>query len=605
MISDKSSLASRLGWILDETTLLINQTCADFGTYVESVDTASLDEALKKSRNLLGILDVLEAEGAYMLCREIVLLMDAIQQEKVRNWQDACKTCADGLTLLLDYLKHLHEGYADLPVIVLPTLNNLRAARDAELLSEHLVFLPADGSITNEQIGTSKFIEVPPEKLEEATKKLRFYMQKALLGWFNNDRPEFHLQAAQKVSSNVLVMHQKERLRSLWWVAGALLQALEQRKLEHSVAVKMLMGRMERELKRFGELQEADYNETVPDELLKNLLYYVGLAETSPGQLQAVKEAYHLDLYLPKGETLEELRHYYTLPGRDLWQAVSTSMQDELSVLMSQVESLGRGENPTVLIGDVAKRTNSLAQALGMLGLGKASNLTQALADAQQAVFNQKSEADQALLERMTDHYLKLETLLREYAETGHDRTEEIFFSDSDTLGVGVGATRDVVRGLLTSLSKAQTELAAFHQEPSAFGRLDEIAQILRHIGGTLEVLGHQEIMPLANGVKLLFNKDLIPNKRQPIPAEMNCIADVLTVSEAILACLHRQEDYLPLLSVGYDKLKELDGYTTLDLSTLAAIPAGLAEFETKKKTRVSNASSLYQKLRNQSLLAH
>lgn len=584
MISDKSSLASRLGWILDETSLLINKSCKHFATYAESVDTVSLDESLKEARNVLGILDVLEAEGAYMLCREIVLLMDAIQQEKVRNWQDACKTCADGLTLLLDYLKHLHDGYADLPVIVLPMLNNLRAARDAELLSEHLVFLPADGSITNEQIGTNKFVDVPADKLEEATKKLRFYLQKALLGWFNNDRPEFHLQAAQKVASNILVIHHKERLRSLWWVAGALLQALEQKKLEHSVAVKMLMGRMERELKRFGELQEDSYNETVPDELLKNLLYYVGLAESSTGQLQAVKDAYHLDLYLPKGETLEELRHYYTLPGRDLWQAVSTSMQDELSVLMSQVESLGRRENPTVLIGDVAKRTNSLAQALGMLGLGKASNLTQALADAQQEVFKQKGEADQALLERMTDHYVKLETLLREYAETGHDRTDDIFFNDAEGMGAGIGTTRDVVRGLLTSLSKAQTELSAFHQEPGAFGRLDEIAQVLRHIGGTLEVLGHQEVLPIANGVKLLLLKDLVPNKRQPIPAEINCIADLLTLLEAILSCLNRQEDHLPLLSVGYEKLQELDGYTTLDLANLANVPAGLAEFETKKK---------------------
>lgn len=602
MISDKSSLASRLGWVFGETEKVLAETRQSFSTYVGDTALPSLETAIKKARDVLGVLDILDTEGAYMLGREIALLMDAIRQEKVKNWQEACTITADGLLQLSEYLKHLRDGYADLPVIVLPMLNNLRAAREAELLSEHLVFLPAEGVVTNEQIGTDKYLPLPADKLDQATKRLRFYMQKALLGWFNNDRPAFHLQAARKVAVNMITLHEKERLRALWWVTSGLLQALEENKLEDSAAVKLLMGRMEREIRRFGEVQETAYNASLPDELLKNLLYYVGLSEDSSGTLAAVKEAYHLDLYLPKGGTLQELRTYYTKPGRELWQAVSSSLQDELALLMSQVESLGHREHPTTLLADVAKRTGSLAQTLGMLGLGTVADLTDKIATEQQAAVAADAQISSDLLERMSEHYIKLESVLREYAETGYDRTEEIFFGEGQS-GSEMGAAREVVRTALTSLAKAQTALSTFHQEEGNFTHLDEIIKVLRNISGTLEILGHQEIQPLAQGIKAYLSKDLQAAKRKPVLEEIHCVADIMTLLEAALSCISNNEDHLPLLPVGFEKLHELDNYTKIDLVHEAELVQGQAELEHKKKAKQQTPSTLYQKLRNQRLL--
>ena len=601
MISDKSSLASRLGWVLGETEKLLAETRQSFSQYVADTSVSHLELAIGKARHALGVLDILDTEGAYMLGREVALLMDAIRQEKVKNWQEACAVTADGLLQLSEYLKHLRDGYADLPVIVLPMLNNLRAAREAELLSEHLVFLPAEGVVTNEQIGTDKYIALPADKLDQATKRLRFYMQKALLGWYNNDRPAFHLQAARKVAANMLTLHEKGRLRALWWVTGGLLQALEENKLEDSAAVKLLMGRMEREIRRFGDLQETAYNNSLPDELLKNLLYYVGLAEESEGTLGAVKEAYHLDLYLPKGGTLQELRTYYTKPGRELWQAVSSQLQDELTLLMSQVESLGQREHPTPVLGEVAKRTGSLAQTLGMLGLGTAAELTDKIATEQQASVAANLQPSPDLLARMSEHYLKLETVLHEYAETGYDRTQEIFFGSGQG-GSELSAVREAVRTSLTALAKAQTELAAFHQEAGGT-HLEEISKILRGISGALDVLGHQEIQPLAQGVKAYLSKDLQISKRKPTLEEIYCVADIMTLLEATLSCISNNEDHLPLVPVGFEKLHELDNYTKVDLLDEAHLAQGLAELEHKKKAKQQTPQSLFVKLRNQRLL--
>ncbi|MEZ5535108.1 MAG: hypothetical protein R3F02_05725 [Thiolinea sp.] len=601
MISDKSGLSNRLGWVLDETEQMLERVRQLFAAYTKAKEQSDLEKALSLSKDVLGILDILEAEGAYMLNREIVLLMDAMRQGAVDSPDDAAGVCADGLLQLSEYLKHLHDGYADLPVIILPMLNNLRAARKADLLSEHLIFLPAEGSVTNEHIGTEKHVELSAAKKQEALQRLRFYMQKALLGWYNNDRPEVHLQAGRKVAANLLVMNSDIRSRSLWWVAGALLQALEQNKLESSAAVKMLMGRMEREIRRFADEDEAAYNQSLPDELLKNLLYYVGLSDEGGEQLQAVKSAYHLDLYLPKGETLEELRSYYSVPGRELWRSVANSMQDELSLLMSQVEGLGSRADASNMLKDIGARTQSLAQALGMLGLGKAAALTEVQAKQQMAMSKQAGQVEPLLLEKMGEHYVRLEKLLTEYAETGHDRTEEIF--SDEVMIADPGASREAVRAILADVTKTQSEISLFAQSTREFSHVENVVKRLHSTHGAVDVLGYGELLPLIEGTRNYLQLDILQNRREPEEDELSCLADIVTLLEACLSCIEKQDDYLPLLPAGYDKLRKLDSKCAIDLLGHIDMAAANDELNIKKKAQQTVPATLFQRVRNQRLL--
>lgn len=602
MISNKSTLASRLGWVLGETEALLEQSRQHFAAHVQNADDNALAKVLDEMQNVLGVLDVLDTEGAYMLCRELVQTLEALRKGEVSNIDAARDASAEGLVQLSEYLRHLQDGYVDLPVIILPTLNNLRAAREAELLSEHLVFLPEQGAVSNEVIGSDEYLALPLDKLGQATKKLRFYMQKALLGWFNEGRPEHFLMGAGKVARNMLTLHKEERLRSLWWVVGALSQALAQNKLEHSVAIKMLMGRMEREIRRFGELGEDDYNHTVPDELLKNLLYYVGLADaTEGGVLAKVKEAYHLDMYLPQGETLQELRQYYTMPGRDLWRSVAVSLREELKGLMQQAEALSDADDQSAVLGSLAERTDSLAQALNMLGLTKASELTGRLSNLQKSEADQGDMLGEAALASMCDHYVRLEKVVNEYAESGFDITDDVFVSEGES--ADPATSRSVIRNSLTELRKAQNEFGVFFKEDYSFFHLDEAVKTLRSIGATLDMLEVNEVVPLADGVAYYLKQDILDQRRKPADQEVACVADSLTLLEATLSAMTENEDYLSLLPMGYEKLEELDQYTQVDLSERTGLAAAKEMADAKKKAQQTAPRTLFQKLRQHKLI--
>jgi hypothetical protein len=596
MISDKSSLASRLGWIVKDVEQAIEQVRQGFGRYTETTEKSELSACRETCRQLNGTLEMLDASGVSMLSGELVHLLDALIQGRVDNLRGAQDAIAEGLLQLSEYLKHLQEGYADLPMIVLPTLNNLRAARDADLLSEHLVFLPQDGHASDAQIGVTEYVALPLDKLHQVSTKLRFFFQKALLGWFKHEQPQRMLQAVGKVTDNMIKLNRSQRVRSLWWIASGLAEALEQERLEHGVAVKMLLGRLEREIRLFSEVGEAGYDKSLADELLKNLLYYVGLAEYGAPTADKIKAAYHLDLYLPQGETLDELRHYYTTPGRDMWRAVSSSVTEELRSLQGVLDAMQDRERQPELLGKLADRTDSLASTLAMLGLGRASALTAELVTDLRARLASGTLQDLEAMLHISTHYARLEKVLGEYAETGQDVTDAIFNQDGENQDPS--GERSLLRTTLTELSKAQSRMVAFYKDGWAFVCLEEVATSLENISGALTMANSIELLPMVDTALRYVREDLLAHKREPSLDELAVFADVLTLFEASVSARLHHDDDLALLPTGFAKLRELDGFSALNLLGDVDLTALEADVEAKKKAQQQTPSTLLQRLR-------
>ncbi len=596
MISDKSSLATRLGWIMNDTEQAIEQARQSFKQYAEAMEKSALSACRETCRQVSGVLDVLGANGAGMLGREVVVLLDALIQGKVDNLKAAQEAVAEGLLQLSEYLKHLREGYADLPVVVLPTLNNLRAARDAELLSEHLVFLPETGHADDEQIGTQEYVALNEERLQQITTKLRFYFQKALLGWFKGEQPERMLQAGGKVAVNLMVLNQSRRLRALWWITAGLADALEHHRLEHSVAVKMLMGRMEREIRRFGELGETAFDAAIADELFKNLLYYVGLAESGSDLADRVKAAYKLDLYLPQGETLSELRQYYTTPGRDLWRAVAGTVIEELKSLQNILETMQDESRQSEQLEKLADKTQSLASTLAMLGLGQASELTGALGETLKIKATAGDIQHFNDLLQISTHYARLEKVLEEYAETGCDTTDIVFGAESESQSYAT--ERGLLRTTLVELNKAQTRTVDFYRKGWSFFDMEGVVSALENVSGALGMVGVDELMPMVETALRYARDDLLVQKREPSVEELEKFADVLTMLEACISARLQEDDYLSLLPTGFAKLQELDNTSELNLLGEMDLEAVLQDVEAKKKAISAIPTTFYQRQR-------
>ena len=243
-----------------------------------------------------------------------------------------------------------------------------------------------------------------------------------------------------------------------------------------------------------------------------------------------------------------------------------------------------------------------------MLGLGRAADLTTELVTDLRSRLAEGDEQDWEAILHISTHYVRLEKVLAEYAETGQDLTDSLFNPGGDSENQDPASERSLLRTTLTELSKAQSRMVAFYKEGWAFVCLEEVATSLESISGALTVTDSTELLPLVNTALRYVREDLLVHKREPSPEELSTFADILTLFEASVSARLHHEDYLSLLPTGFAKLRELDYCSDLDLLDGVDLVGLEAEVDAKKKARQTTPSTLLQRLRMQSqvtLAAH
>jgi hypothetical protein len=591
MISDKATLATRVGWIRQEINQQLENAKSDLQVYTEHFDDV---ERLKKCQQEIStiqkILYLAGVHGGEQLADEIGKVLIALTDESIQDRDVALEVVAQGFIQLGEYLQHIQEGYADLPVVILPLLNELRAVRNAELLSDILVFIPEDVVVDNSLIGTDEYHRLSPEMLEKACTRLRFHFQRALLAWYKGIKTDVALQNIQKITTNLIKISQPMSLRILWWTTSALVQALQSNKLEHGVAIKLLIGNIEKQIPQIGAMSHEEGGEeegedvnTIID-LQKTVLYYIGLAEKGASLSDQVKEAYMLDVYLPQGDSLERMRQHYASSGRQLWRSVADSVDDDIETIMEGFKTLELNPDDGIL-QLLIEKNRRIAVTLGMIGLGKLSAIideqSDTLIDLKE---NPKKYSDEDRMD-IASTWLKLKGVLDHYAETGMDITPQVYGDHVDHELCQNKAKKGVYKTILEELTQALDGINSFEKEGTQEA-LDLTLNSLNTIKGTMNFLGNVELVPFVEGALSYIDKELRSDGVQPKANELAKLADVLTVLESAVYLLKNDDDHTDILETGYKNLEELNQLSSLHDGLQDEIVQAREEAEQIKKQK-------------------
>lgn len=83
-----------------------------------------------------GTLQMVEFYGAALLAEEMEHLAQALMENRVSNQGEALEVLMQAILQLPVYLDRIQTARRDLPMVVLPLLNDLRSARGEKLLSK-------------------------------------------------------------------------------------------------------------------------------------------------------------------------------------------------------------------------------------------------------------------------------------------------------------------------------------------------------------------------------------------------------------------------------------------------------------------------------------
>ncbi|MCK4708129.1 MAG: histidine kinase, partial [Gammaproteobacteria bacterium] len=178
-----------LNWVKKELDLVLDDAQKAFNIYIDDTsETDKLQECIDQIHLIHGTLLMVELYGAAMLAEEIEILVKAMLNDEVSGNEEIYQLIMGAMLRLPDYLDGLVSGNKDIPIVLLPVLNDLRAARNESLLSESLLFFPDVDSddVTVEDIVVDA---AHSNELQSLAKRLRPHFQLGLLTWFKNEKP--------------------------------------------------------------------------------------------------------------------------------------------------------------------------------------------------------------------------------------------------------------------------------------------------------------------------------------------------------------------------------------------------------------------------------
>lgn len=297
--------------------------------------SAPLLRAAELLHQARGALQMTETYGAALLAEEMELCCSYLTTlQPCKGREDGLDALTRSMVQLPIYIERLLSGGRDIALVLLPMLNDLRAARGEPLLSESTLLQLNLSPKTGDR--TAKVRTGDGEEPVKVAIRLRPKFQLALLGWVQGGDADNRIETLSQIAAALESASTRDDMYQLWWIVGGVLESLKNGGLETSEAIKRLLGQTDRQIKYLiNEGVEAFDNHPI-DDLLNSLLYYIARSSTAGPRVTAIRAAFNLAKLLPDDEqvqrardVLSDERHYYQMFGLSARspQALNTALK--------------------------------------------------------------------------------------------------------------------------------------------------------------------------------------------------------------------------------------------------------------------------------------
>ena len=563
-----------LGWIkpeLDETLRLAKAELEDYAE--DQADVARMRLCAGYLHQVQGTLRMVELYAPAMVAEEMEQVAQALHAGTVEDRDAACASLLRGIVLLPDYLERLQSGHRDIPIVLLPLLNELRATRGESGLSESVLFSPDLERPLPGPIATG----MAPASNDDVQPLLEA-LQSALAGW-QDDGPGEALAPLAPAIDALLPHVRQVPVRRMLWVAANVARALADGALPRTAALRKVFAGVEREARHGlqGNDGFAEVRGDAAQEPTRQLLFHVAHHDDGGHPaLQELKRVFELDAALPTQSELEHARGSISGRNRALLDTVSAAVKDDLLHVKDALDlHLRTGSDDLASLQPHAETLGRVADTLGMLGLGVARKVVQQQRDAMQAILDGSVAANEDALLDVAGALLYVDATLDDQvarlgsSEPGGDSADNELFA---------GETRQVVdtivREAIANFVQARQALVAFVETSWQHEQLSEVPRLLAEVSGALRMMELALPADYLVAVSRYTENELIARQRVPNGRQLDTLADALASLEYFLEALRDQRGNRDeILDIARNSLEAL-GYWPLPEPAPAPAPA-------------------------------
>lgn len=520
---------SALTWVKTTIDESLKQTRQALEQFVENPsDTAPLQQGMIWLHEIRGVLRMLEIQTAAQLVQDIELTIKTLLAGKIKSNEATYDVLMRSLIQLPNYLDHLAIVQSDIPLALLPLLNDLRALRQQPALAANSLFTP-DLSLP---IPAPKSAKLPDDKLKAHVQKLRAAYQKGLVAIIKAPKQPDGLKFLYTVTQHLQQTTGAAPVTKVWWVMEGLLEALLQKGLEVSNNLITLLKQSDALIKQIVDHGNAALRVVPPKPLLTSLLYFAAQARSKGKQITAVKTVFKLNELVPPESVLQSAKLSFSGPDIELIKIVVTLLKDDFARVEETLDIFNRADNPSVTeLVPLINMLREIANALGLLGLiaQRKSILQQAALIVE--ITEGRKPADLKMLLEIANGLLKVNAALDILAVQGvHARqrlqqSPDTQFSDTPQFGIVLGV---VVNEAKAELNQVIQPIVAFIENTTLTEELKAVPDRLRQVEGFLAISSHDRAAKLLARCNKYIEKMFIQEGKVPPENKLKALADVL-----------------------------------------------------------------------------
>lgn len=581
-----------LNWVKKELDLVLDDAQKAFNAYIDDTsDAEKLQECIDQIHLIHGTLLMVELYGAAMLAEEIEQLALSLLRKEITGNEEIFQLIMGAMLRLPDYLDGLVSGNKDIPIVLLPVLNDLRAARNESLLSENLLFFPDIDTSEVEEIEVSAD---PSVDLQQLAKRLRPHFQLGLLTWFKDEKPLSGLKRIQAVINELEKSSSNKTVRRLWNVSSALLEALIHKGIDSSITIKLLIGKIDRLNKELIDKGEDALASTLPTDIIKNLLYYIARSDSLGDRVANIKDAYRLNELLPANNAENEAALNMGGPNIDLLQTVSQAIREDFTEVKDALELFVHGDSrDKTKLEPLPALLGKIADTMGMLSLGAPRQLIMDQKVQVAKFFNGELEATDQEIMDVASVLLNAEAQLNNFIARRSSKVSTGLNEEEANDSGYQEVLASVAREALQDFSQAKQSILLFADNPQDASQLEQVLELFARAGGAMFMAPLDILAPLIRGIASYADTVLL-KARYIDPKQMDVVADAVTSIEYYLeAVIEGRKDLKADLNFGRSAVEKLRQYAeeleasgapevvheeSSDIELTIAEPEGLAD---------------------------
>jgi len=518
---------STLTWVKKELDDTLKEARQALEAHVENPqDEAQPGFLAAHLHQVYGTLQMVELYGASLLAEEMEQVARAIGDQSVKKREEACEVLMGAMLQLPDYLDRLTAGHRDIPLVLLPLLNDLRAVRGESLLSENTMFSP---NIDVEL--PAHLLQVQPAgDTAQQARELRHRFQRGLLGLLRNKDPRESLEMLRPELESLQKLSADPGMIRLWWAALGVVDGLLAGALGNGMSVKRLLGQLDREIRRLVDGGDTEADSTARDDLFRNLLFYCaqcpGSTSTRVGE---IRDTYRLAELMPDEDELAAARESLSGRNSDLFETVAVAVKEELARLKDGLDIVLRsGCSDTGELEPLTASLRSLGDTLGMLGLGAARTAAVTKASDLQGYIDKGEKPADTVLMDVASTLLFVESSVdgmgKGQAAAGDESQVEKQLAESEYSQV----MDSVIQEAITDLRRAKEAVVAYADSDHDTAQLAEVPQWCNQVKGGLLLLGDSRPAALVESIRAYVARELIDNKKHVSREELDSLADAV-----------------------------------------------------------------------------